>query len=172
MRLAASRTFCTAGSSRPIRTAMIAITIKSSISVKPRRRAVITNRGIAAPLSLGETAAVGRRFNPSGRLGNRPTKDSLTIRDLAQLRQVPDFHRCVAAAGIQALAVGAERQAADDSGVAGEGEDQFSGPAVPDLDLAVLTAGGDPPALVGGAERHRVDLLAVSPEGLKLPAGL
>src|SRR5207249_3728221 len=37
-RAAASRTFCTAGSNRPMRTAMIAITTRSSISVKPRDR--------------------------------------------------------------------------------------------------------------------------------------
>ena len=35
-RLAASRTFCTAGSSNPIRIAIIAITTSSSMSVKPR----------------------------------------------------------------------------------------------------------------------------------------
>ena len=35
-RRAASRADCTAGSSRAIRTAMIAITTRSSISVKPR----------------------------------------------------------------------------------------------------------------------------------------
>src|SRR5215469_6023485 len=38
MRAAASRTFCTAGSSRPIRMAMIAITTSSSMRVKPQRR--------------------------------------------------------------------------------------------------------------------------------------
>src|SRR3954454_15097769 len=38
-RAAASRTFCTAGRSRPIRIAMIAITTSSSISVNPARRA-------------------------------------------------------------------------------------------------------------------------------------
>src|SRR5262245_16121807 len=37
MRAAASRTFWTAGKSRPIRIAMIAMTTSSSISVKPRR---------------------------------------------------------------------------------------------------------------------------------------
>src|SRR5262245_7286823 len=37
-RAAASRTFWTAGSSRPMSTAMIAMTTSSSISVKPRRR--------------------------------------------------------------------------------------------------------------------------------------
>src|SRR4051812_49379998 len=38
MRAAASRTFCTAGSSRPMRMAMMAMTTSSSISVKPRLR--------------------------------------------------------------------------------------------------------------------------------------
>ena len=38
MRAAASRTFCTAGSNRPMRMAMIAITTKSSISVNAERR--------------------------------------------------------------------------------------------------------------------------------------
>ena len=37
MRAAAARTFCTAGSSRPMRTAMMAMTTRSSISVNPRR---------------------------------------------------------------------------------------------------------------------------------------
>jgi hypothetical protein len=36
MRLAASRTFCTAGNSSAIRTAMMAITTSSSIRVNPR----------------------------------------------------------------------------------------------------------------------------------------
>jgi len=38
MRAAASRTFWTAGNSRPIRMAMMAMTTSSSISVKPERR--------------------------------------------------------------------------------------------------------------------------------------
>src|SRR5947207_1570819 len=37
-RAAASRTFCTAGTSSPIRIAMIAMTTSNSISVKPRLR--------------------------------------------------------------------------------------------------------------------------------------
>src|SRR5436305_6280771 len=37
MRAAASRTFCTAGNSRPMRTAMMAITTSSSISVNADR---------------------------------------------------------------------------------------------------------------------------------------
>src|SRR5206468_3929795 len=91
-----------------------------------------------------------------------PSPGSLTVGHLVQLRQVPDFHRRVPAAGVQTPTVGAERQATDEAGVTVEGEDQFSGPAVPDLDLAILTARGDPPAV--GAERHRVDLPAVPPE--------
>jgi hypothetical protein len=35
MRAAASRTFCTAGNSNPMRMAMMAITTSSSINVKP-----------------------------------------------------------------------------------------------------------------------------------------
>src|SRR5579875_1532845 len=38
VRAAASRTFCTAGSNRPMSTAMMAITTKSSIRVKATRR--------------------------------------------------------------------------------------------------------------------------------------
>ena len=39
MRLAASRTFCTAGTNRPTNTAMMAITTSNSISVKAERLA-------------------------------------------------------------------------------------------------------------------------------------
>src|SRR5262249_13386132 len=38
MRLAASRTFCAAGKSRPMSTAMMAMTTRSSMSVKPHSR--------------------------------------------------------------------------------------------------------------------------------------
>src|SRR5262249_26324144 len=44
MRLAASRTFCTAGSKRPINTAMMAITTSSSISVNADRVTQILRR--------------------------------------------------------------------------------------------------------------------------------
>jgi len=43
MRLAASRTFCTAGKSKPTSTPMMAMTTNSSISVKPRRRGDISH---------------------------------------------------------------------------------------------------------------------------------
>src|SRR5262245_17336238 len=52
MRAAASRTFCTAGSSKPMRIAMIAITTNNSISVKPRRHRERTSRDMVP--SYGE----------------------------------------------------------------------------------------------------------------------
>src|SRR5579872_6475054 len=50
MRAAASRTFWTAGKSRPIKMAMMAITTNSSISVKPRQRRKKRSDGIKSPL--------------------------------------------------------------------------------------------------------------------------
>src|SRR5262249_5299830 len=45
-RAAASRTFCTAGSNRPMRIAIIAITTSNSMSVKPDRREKTRKRNI------------------------------------------------------------------------------------------------------------------------------
>src|SRR6266852_6249642 len=171
MRLAASRTFWTAGSSSPIKTAMMAITTNNSSSVKPRRWVVFDDLSMSPPHWLGESRGTDFQSRPDG-WENRPTMDSLTLRHLAQSRQVPHLHRLVAAAGVQTLAVGTERQAADETGVASEAVDQFPAAAVPDLHGAVLPAGGDPPALVVGAEGHRVDVPAVSREGAQLLAGL
>src|SRR5262245_31689125 len=56
MRLAASRIFCTAGNSRPIKTAMIAITTSNSISVKAlpdHQRIFQLNLGMAPPPERG-----------------------------------------------------------------------------------------------------------------------
>src|SRR5262245_37014473 len=53
MRLAASRTFCTAGSSRPISTAIMAMTTSSSISVNADRRTVRPREGGRAPPGRG-----------------------------------------------------------------------------------------------------------------------
>src|SRR5258707_2580255 len=50
VRLAASRTFCTAGTSRPIRMAMMAMTTRSSIRVNALRARIM-----AAPFQQGET---------------------------------------------------------------------------------------------------------------------
>ena len=67
-----------------------------------------------------------------------------------QLRHVPDLDRVIAASRDQAPAVGAERHAADEAGVAAEAADQRTGVAVPDLHGAVLTRRGDPPASGSG----------------------
>src|SRR5207302_1680501 len=45
-RAAASRTFCTAGSRSPIKTAIMAITTSNSIRVKPRQRLKIRRDGM------------------------------------------------------------------------------------------------------------------------------
>src|SRR5215210_4475107 len=156
MRFAASRTFWTAGRSRPIRMAMMAMTTNSSISVNAGRRAGVESGDIGAP------RVVGRLSKPSHLL------------PFDQRGQVPDLHRLVAAPGVQPPTVGAERQAADQPGVPAEAPHQLPGPAVPDLDRTVLPPGGDPPAGGVRAERHRVHVPAVPPEGaaLQLPAGL
>src|SRR5262249_3738396 len=58
LRLAASRTFWTAGSSMPTRMAMIAITTRSSISVKPRHHFLnCRKRGIGGLLGTNENEA-------------------------------------------------------------------------------------------------------------------
>jgi hypothetical protein len=49
IRLAASRTFWTAGKRRPIRMAMMAMTTSNSISVKPRQRRSIRANGMTTP---------------------------------------------------------------------------------------------------------------------------
>src|SRR5262245_55906519 len=56
MRLAASRTFWTAGNKSPMRTAMMAITTSSSISVKPQRK---RNRIARMGTSRGEGTGKG-----------------------------------------------------------------------------------------------------------------
>src|SRR5436305_10194138 len=88
MRAAASRTFCTAGTSRPIRMAMIAITTSNSMSVNARRERTITpgeersierpptkngverekNEKITAQPFGGHTARAGRRRVDAGYL--------------------------------------------------------------------------------------------------------
>src|SRR5262249_61784806 len=98
--------------------------------------------------------------------------DSLTVvYFVAQLAHVPNFHGLLPASGEQSLAVGAERHAADKSGVTAEAVDwRTAGVAVPDFHGAVLTPRGDPPAV--GAEGHGADVPGVSTESFQLPAGL
>src|SRR5947209_16834428 len=60
MRAAASRTFCTAGRTRPIRTAMMAITTSSSIKVKPPRecRRAAKDSRVMGPILRGRYGSV------------------------------------------------------------------------------------------------------------------
>src|SRR5262245_3166979 len=69
MRAAASRTFCTAGSSKPMRMAMMAMTTSSSISVKPRQRRDEDERGIGETPAVGSVHERPRRPQPRGRWG-------------------------------------------------------------------------------------------------------
>src|SRR5262245_39348268 len=100
--------------------------------------------------------------------------DSLTVTYfVAQLAHVPNLHGLIPASREQPPAVGAERHAADQADVAAEGTDQaVLVVAIPDLDSAVLTRRGDPPALAVRAEGHGTDVPGVSAEGLQLLAGL
>ena len=68
MRAAASRTFCTAGSSRPIRMAMMAMTTSSSMSVNAARPRLAVDRDMGrTPGEKEDTYFVvnqcGRRVN-------------------------------------------------------------------------------------------------------------
>src|SRR5262245_21564464 len=71
MRAAASRTFCTAGNRRPMRTAMMAMTTSNSISVNPGRRRE-RKRNMRSPPTTGtkgknEHAADERACSVQGR---------------------------------------------------------------------------------------------------------
>src|SRR5438552_10648591 len=70
--LAASRTFWTAGNNRPIKTAMMAITTNSSISVKATRRERVMGPPPAGVLLLGrdiENEVVVILGDPRGHVG-------------------------------------------------------------------------------------------------------
>src|SRR5262249_47906166 len=99
--------------------------------------------------------------------------DSLTVTYVVvQLAQVPNLHGRIPASRDQTGAVD-ERQAADETEMAAEAPEHFSGVAIPDLHRAALARRGDPPAIGVGAEGHGADVPAVSPEGgAQLPAGL
>src|SRR5207237_26391 len=75
-RAAASRTFWTAGSSNPMRIAMIAITTSSSMSVNAALRAVRVGMGTSAVGRTGNerrAATVAAREN-AGRVGEESTR--------------------------------------------------------------------------------------------------
>src|SRR5262245_46538131 len=118
MRAAASRTFCTAGSKRPIRTAIIAMTTNSSINVKPRLLLDRKNRGMCRP---------PYRWCVKARL-------SSPLRLVAPQGRIPDLQHAVSAPRCQAPAVAAERQGVDDLGVAAQRVPQFPRFDVPQPD--------------------------------------
>src|SRR5262249_19079521 len=91
--------------------------------------------------------------------------DSLTVTYfVAQLAHVPNLHGLIPASREQPPAVGAERHAADEAGVAAEGADQsVLVVGIPHPDGAVLTPRSEPPAV--GAEGHGTDVPGVSAEG-------
>src|SRR5262249_14181373 len=68
MRAAASRTFCTAGSSRPIRTAMMAMTTSSSISVNAADRLALAS-DMRHPPEREKIKALGRGWRPGCSFG-------------------------------------------------------------------------------------------------------
>src|SRR5438874_1413503 len=65
-RLAASRTFWTAGSNRPIRTAIMAITTSSSIRVKPRRASDLPGDMVYLLRGLGKRKVAGTEWPAGG----------------------------------------------------------------------------------------------------------
>src|SRR5262245_59833295 len=79
-RAAASRTFCTAGSSRPIRVAMMAMTTSSSISVKPPRRRR-EERDMGSVLSSYESGELFVRGTRRKFAGDDSTNADLRRRD-------------------------------------------------------------------------------------------
>src|SRR5262245_36803105 len=93
MRLAASRTFCTAGRSRPIRMAMMAMTTSSSMSVKAARDR--TNRIMSAP-GVKVLAAPCTRLAASIAAQLQPHRGEL-FADLVEARhaEVLGFHELV-----------------------------------------------------------------------------
>src|SRR3954462_5081727 len=79
VRAAASRTFCTAGRSRPIRTAMIAITTSSSISVNAALRLLTGAVAMAVHLEMGLELAA-RRTAARRTIGSEPGRPDPTRR--------------------------------------------------------------------------------------------
>src|SRR5262245_3305244 len=138
VRLAASRTFCTAGRSRPISTAMTAITTSSSTSVKPRRLLIVRDRSTAIPSRCGRAGA-GRGLAPSARLRLLFPQGGVPHLDLPVA--------LVAAAGGQAPAVRAERHPQNRTRVTPEKQGLLRSRQVPDLHGLILAARCEPPAV-------------------------
>src|SRR5262245_42189323 len=99
MRAAAARTFCTAGSRRPMRTAMIAITTSSSISVKPAWRLrdplVMGSPSDWTPLRAGTRGSelIRARARSDSRFTGRLRPDRELRAGELLIRQQPDVAR-------------------------------------------------------------------------------
>src|SRR5262249_54424788 len=140
-RLAASRTFWTAGSSRPIRMAMMAMTTSNSTRVKALRRyqpkSVLLRVMMRIP--SGQTTALFPLF------------PRLWSRHLRLRRRLPDLHGPVQAGRGDPLAVRAEGHRLDPACVAAQDLGLRAGP-VPDGDGAIGPAPGEARAVA--VERH------------------
>src|SRR5689334_18690262 len=108
--------------------------------------------------------------------GTRPL-DGLTVRSgLGSLtaghffppRHVPDLDRVIAASRDEALALGDERQAADEARMAAQRAPRLPGCRVPDSYRGVLAGGGEPAAV--GVEDHGTDVAGVPAQGFQFPA--
>ena len=150
--------FCTAGSNRTIKIAMLAIT-------------TISSRQISLPQQRSGFVTAGGDGSAGGVAGNAADIAGVADQGLAFDRgfQVPDFDGLVQPAGDNALAVWGERCVVDRSRMTGQFEDWLAGFDIPDADGSVF-AGGDQLQAIG-AKRDRVDAAAVSDERSFLLAG-
>src|SRR5688572_21409974 len=150
----------------PMRIAMMPMTTRSSISEKPTVSvARIFFSCTTSSNSISPIRAL-RRWHGFRWL------DLLRAGHVVQFGQVPDLDRVIATSRDQAAAIGGERNAGDDTGMAAEGAKRRAGAAVPDLHRAVLARRGEPPAVVVGAEGDGVDVTAVFVEGVQLALAL
>src|SRR5262249_50404413 len=102
MRAAASRTFWTAGSNRPIRMAMMAITTSNSMRVKPRRCMFGPREASLFPSEHNDPEDLRQRKSPSKLPGlheSSAANDLLHRELLEELPDVPEREGAVDAAG-------------------------------------------------------------------------
>src|SRR5262245_61786868 len=151
VRAAASRTFCTAGTSSAIKIAMIAITTSNSINVKPRRRIAmflrdastlglfreessdVPERDVAIDATGGERRSIGRKRD------HLKTQNSLAPRshDLPR-REIPHVERAIPARGGEQAMVRRQRQRTHEAVVPFELAGELRGRNVPHANDPVL----------------------------------
>src|SRR5262245_25177058 len=92
MRAAASRTFCTAGSSRPMRTAMMAMTTSSSISVNAERREalMVSLRVIGHTTDIAARLRTNDAVDGAGSLSlSRQPSNTLRVKIVRKIKDRP-----------------------------------------------------------------------------------